>query len=150
MVVEEPLIDRQDYDRVVEQLLGQLNMGWSFDELFNSIFDQMRGIVPYNRKDEVDRWDLMLLGELSDQLATALDNASAYGQIARLKAQLEEQNIYLRDEIRTTHDFGNIVGESRAMQEVRHAIGQVAKTDSTVQESSTMKWDRLPAYPTII
>ncbi len=88
--------------------------------------------IASRKENEVDRWDLVLLGELCEQLATALDNASAYGEIARLKAQLEEQNVYLRDEIRTTHDFGNIVGESRAMQKVRHAIQQVAKTDSTV------------------
>ena len=82
--------------------------------------------------NKVDEWDLDLLSELCDQLATALDNASAYGEIARLKSQLEQQNVYLRDEIKRTHDFGNIVGESRAMQDVRRAIEQVAKTDSTV------------------
>ena len=82
--------------------------------------------------NKVDEWDLDLFGELCDQLATALDNASAYGEIARLKAQLEQQNIYLRGEIKTTYDFGNIVGKSRAMLDVRRAIQQVAKTDSTV------------------
>lgn len=84
------------------------------------------------QENKVDEWDLELFGELCDHLAIALDNASAYGEIARLKAQLEEQNIYLRDEIKTTHDFGNIVGESRAMEDVRHSIQQVAQTDSTV------------------
>jgi formate hydrogenlyase transcriptional activator len=81
---------------------------------------------------QVEAWDLELLGELCDQLAIALDNASAYGEIAHLKAQLEEQNVYLRDEIKTVHDAGNIVGDSRAMRGVRAAISQVAKTDSTV------------------
>jgi formate hydrogenlyase transcriptional activator len=38
----------------------------------------------------------------------------------------------LRDEIKTTHDFGNIVGDSPAMRHVRAAIEQVAATDSTV------------------
>ena len=88
--------------------------------------------IASREKERVDQWDLVLLGELAEQLATALDNASAYGEIALLKSQLEEQNIYLRDEIKTVHDFGNIVGESRAMREVRHAIEQVAGTDSTV------------------
>jgi formate hydrogenlyase transcriptional activator len=82
--------------------------------------------------NKVDEWDLDLLSELCDQLATALDNALAYGEIARLKAQLEQQNIYLRDEIKRTHDFGNIVGESRAIHGVLRAIEQVANTDSTV------------------
>jgi formate hydrogenlyase transcriptional activator len=79
-----------------------------------------------------DQWDLALLAELSDQLAIALDNAAAYEEIARLKTQLEEQNTYLRDEIKTDHDFGNIVGDSHAMWQVRQSIQQVATTDSTV------------------
>jgi len=86
-----------------------------------------------NRKEnQLELWDLQLLNELSNVLATALDNASAYTQIAQLKAQLEEENVYLRDEIKTEHDFSNLVGEGRAMQQVRKAIEQVATTDSTV------------------
>ncbi len=83
-------------------------------------------------KDRLDSWDIHLLGELCDQLATALDNATAYSEIARLKSQLEQQNTYLRDEIKTTHDSGHIIGDSRAMQRVRRAIRQVATTASTV------------------
>ncbi len=75
-----------------------------------------------------DRWDLELLRELCDQLAVALDNAAAYGEIERLKVELEQQNTYLRDEIKTDHDFHNIIGDSRAMQDVRNAIDQVAQT----------------------
>jgi len=88
--------------------------------------------IASRRENQANAWDLDLLGEWCDHLATALDNASAYGEIARLKAQLEEQNVYLRDEIKTTHDFGNIVGDSPAMRRVRAAIAQVAQTDSTV------------------
>ncbi len=38
----------------------------------------------------------------------------------------------LADEIKTAHDFGNIVGDSVPVRRVRAAIEQVAKTDSTV------------------
>jgi formate hydrogenlyase transcriptional activator len=89
------------------------------------------GIASRKPRD-ADAWDLELLGELCDQLAIALDNAAAYGEIASLKSQLEEQNVYLRDEIKTSHDFGNIVGDSPPMQSVRAAISQVATTGSTV------------------
>jgi formate hydrogenlyase transcriptional activator len=78
------------------------------------------------------RWDLQLIGEIASQLSIAVDNAAAYGKIDRLKRQLEQQNVYLREEIRTDHNFGDILGTSRAMQKVRQAIRQVAGTDSTV------------------
>ncbi len=84
------------------------------------------------KEGEPDGWDLELLGELGSMLAVALDNASAYTQIAELKRQLEQENVYLRDEIKTEHDFANIVGGSREMADVRRAIRQVAQTDSTV------------------
>ncbi|MFT5095280.1 MAG: formate hydrogenlyase transcriptional activator, partial [Porticoccaceae bacterium] len=83
--------------------------------------------------EQPDRWDLDLLNEVCGQLAIALDNASAYGEIGRLKGELELQNVYLRDEIRTDHDFGDILGDSSAMQQVRVAVEQVAQAaDSTV------------------
>ena len=43
------VINRDDYDHLVEGLLEQLNMGRSFSELFSSIYAQLQGIVPYNR-----------------------------------------------------------------------------------------------------
>ena len=77
-------------------------------------------------------WDLQLLDEVCVQLSSALDNAAAYGEIDRLKREVEQQNVYLRDELHTEYAFGGIIGESRSMQQLRIAIEQVALTDSTV------------------
>lgn len=82
--------------------------------------------------DRLHSWDLELLGEIAAQLSSAIDNASAYGKIDRLKRQLEQQNVYLREEIRSDQSFGDIIGNSEAMRQVRLAIRQVASTDSTV------------------
>ena len=79
-----------------------------------------------------DEWDLQLLEQIGSQLSVALDNAAAYGEIDRLKEELQQQNVYLRDELDTEHDFGNIIGESSAMRQLRVAIEQVALTDATV------------------
>ncbi len=96
--------------------------------------DQSVGVlgIVSRREQQPDEWDLELLREICSQLSIALDNASAYSEIDRLKRELEQQNIYLRDEIRTDHDFGNIIGDSPAMRQVRVAVEQVALTDSTV------------------
>ena len=50
----------------------------------------------------------------------------------KLKDQLQAENIYLRDEIKTAHDFDEIIGESDALTHILYRIEQVAKTDSTV------------------
>lgn len=48
------------------------------------------------------------------------------------KARLEAANIYLQEEIKTTHNFEEIIGTSGAINKVLQAIEQVAGTDATV------------------
>jgi PAS domain S-box-containing protein len=50
----------------------------------------------------------------------------------REKARLEAQNVYLQEEIRSEHDFTEIVGNSRAVRAVLAQVEQIAPTDSTV------------------
>ncbi len=50
----------------------------------------------------------------------------------REKARLEAQNSYLQEEIRTEHNFGEIVGNSPALLNVLRNLDQIAPTDSTV------------------
>ena len=53
-------------------------------------------------------------------------------EIERLKLQLEKENIYLREEIKTGQGFQKIVGSSDALQYVSFRVQQVAPTDATV------------------
>ena len=53
-------------------------------------------------------------------------------EIGRLRARLEGENRYLKDEIKAEQSFTDLIGDSPAMQQVRRAILQVAKTDSNV------------------
>jgi len=48
------------------------------------------------------------------------------------KARLEAQNAYLQEEIRSEHNFTEIVGSSPALLEVLRQVEQIAKIDSTV------------------
>ncbi len=48
------------------------------------------------------------------------------------KARLEAQNIYLQEEIRSEHNFGEIVGSSSALLGVLRQVEQIARIDSTV------------------
>ena len=46
--------------------------------------------------------------------------------------QLEQENRYLRERLDDRFDFGNIIGNSRAMKNLFETIAQVAPTDATV------------------
>ncbi|GJL54081.1 MAG: ATPase AAA [Nitrospirales bacterium] len=73
-----------------------------------------------------------LLTQVSTQVAIGLDNAMAYQHITELKEQLEQENVYLKDEIRNEHDFDEIIGESVELKRVLQQVEIVAPTDSTV------------------
>jgi formate hydrogenlyase transcriptional activator len=73
----------------------------------------------------------LLLG-IGEQVALAIENLLAYEEIAALKSRLEEENVYLQEEVRTEAEFGDIVGESPAVLGVLASVRKVAKTDSTV------------------
>ncbi len=56
----------------------------------------------------------------------------AHEEVNKLKNQLEEENIYLQEEIKLAHNVDEIIGESNAIKYVLFKIEQVAATDSTV------------------
>jgi PAS domain S-box-containing protein len=56
----------------------------------------------------------------------------AFAQVSELKSQLEAENIYLKEEIRLEHNFGEIIGKSDAIRKVFFKIDQVSPADTTV------------------
>ena len=49
-----------------------------------------------------------------------------------LKDRLQNENIYLQEEIKNDHNFENIIGQSDALKQVLSKIEKVAPTDTTV------------------
>jgi formate hydrogenlyase transcriptional activator len=84
------------------------------------------------QRDRYSDEDALFLQEVANQVALAVQNMQSYQEIAGLKARLEKENVYLREELRAEHNFEEIVGNSPALLKVLHAVEQVASTDSTV------------------
>jgi len=76
--------------------------------------------------------DSMFLMGVASQVTLAIENMLAYEEIAALKARLEQENIYLQEEIRTEHNFEEIVGQSAAVRKALQAVETVAPTGATV------------------
>jgi formate hydrogenlyase transcriptional activator len=83
-------------------------------------------------KDRYSTQDALFLQEVANQVVLAIRNMQSYDEIANLKARLEKENIYLREELRAEHNFEEIVGNSPALLKVLRDVEQVAPTDSTV------------------
>jgi formate hydrogenlyase transcriptional activator len=73
-----------------------------------------------------------LLDQVASAVAVALDNSLAHEELRRLRDRLAAENAYLQEEIRSEHNFAEIVGESRALLQALRKIEQVAATESTV------------------
>jgi formate hydrogenlyase transcriptional activator len=81
----------------------------------------------YFRPDDLD-----LLGQIATQISLALDNALAYEKLNASKNQIEEERLYLEEELRAEYNFEDIVGKSEALRKALQQIQIVAPTDSTV------------------
>jgi formate hydrogenlyase transcriptional activator len=84
------------------------------------------------RDDPFTDSDIAFLMQVANQVAIAVENALAYGEIRELKDQLALENLYLEDEIRSEMNFAEIVGRSPALRRVLQQVETVAPTDSTV------------------
>ncbi len=72
------------------------------------------------------------LREASGQIAIAIENCMAYGEVSELKEKLGQEKLYLEEEIRGDLDFEQIVGRSLALRRVLELVETVANSDSTV------------------
>jgi formate hydrogenlyase transcriptional activator len=76
--------------------------------------------------------DVIFLNQIARQVAIAIENAIAFGEVSDLKNKLAREKVYLEDEIRSELKFEEIVGKSEALRRVLQQIETVAPTDSTV------------------
>lgn len=83
-------------------------------------------------KNRYTQADAELLREVANQIAIAIANMKSYEEIKALKGRLEKENVYLQEEIRTVHNFEEIVGNSPVLLELLRKVDQVAPTDSSV------------------
>jgi len=76
--------------------------------------------------------EVQFLTQIAGQIAIAVENALAYGEIRELKDKLAQEKLYLEAEIRSDRNFEDIIGKSVALRRVLQQVETVAPTDSTV------------------
>ena len=96
--------------------------------------DRVLGVLTLGRKQDQPFSDdeFEFLTQVAKQVAIAIENALAFGQITELKDRLAQEKLYLEDEIRSELNFEEIVGRSDALRRVLREVETVAPTDSTV------------------
>jgi formate hydrogenlyase transcriptional activator len=106
------------------------------------------GVLALGRREDnpFSQIDMGFLAQVANQVAIAVENATAYGQIEGARAELEkafeeikdlkdrlqDENVALREQIDQALMFEEIVGVSPALRAVLSRVSKVAPTDSTV------------------
>jgi formate hydrogenlyase transcriptional activator len=89
-------------------------------------------VVASMREETFPQKDAEMLQHVANQIAIAVENALAFGQVVDTANKLAEEKLYLQDEIRTEHNFEEIVGESSALKHILQQVQTVAPTDSNI------------------
>jgi formate hydrogenlyase transcriptional activator len=87
------------------------------------------GSITKNRYSEADADFLM---DVASQIAIAIDNMRAHEETEALKARFQAEAVYLQEEIKTEHNFEEIIGQSAPVQQLLRNVEQVAPTEATV------------------
>jgi len=106
------------------------------------------GVLALGRREDnpFSQVDIGFLTQVANQVAIAVENATAYRQIEEARAELEkafaeikdlkdrlqDENVALREQIDQALMFEEIVGVSPALRAVLSRVSKVAPTDSTV------------------
>src|SRR6266567_4326326 len=88
--------------------------------------------VAKRKENAFDRAETEFLSQVAQQVAIAIENSLAFGEIADLKDRLAQEKLYLEEEIRGEMDFEGIDGQSSALRHVLNLVDTVAPSDSTV------------------
>jgi formate hydrogenlyase transcriptional activator len=100
--------------------------------LFSHGYALGRLVLGSRLEEAFPRKDAQLLQHVANQIAIAVENALAFGQVIDLAHKLTEEKRFLEEEIKTNYNFEEIVGESTSLKRTLKQVETVAPVDSTV------------------
>lgn len=75
---------------------------------------------------------VVVFRDISERLRAEQEKQQAFEEIQSLKEALEHERDYLRDELKTSENFCNIIGDSQSIQRTVAQINAVAQTPASV------------------
>jgi formate hydrogenlyase transcriptional activator len=81
---------------------------------------------------QADRLSKLILKGICAQISIAIANIQANEKLLAYKKQLEVENDYLKEQIKTIYNFSEIIGNAEPMQKVYRLMSLVADSNTTV------------------
>ena len=88
--------------------------------------------VPMRSKGEQRRWHMGLVEDITERKKSEEAISCLVQEVCEAKRKLTEEKLYLEQEINTELGFGEIIGQSKALQSVMENVKKVASSDATV------------------
>jgi formate hydrogenlyase transcriptional activator len=94
----------------------------------------LHGVIAFSscRPDAYTEEDREFMQHIGRQVAIATENAAAFEEINELRRHIEDEKVYLEEEIRSEYRFDEIVGSGPALRGVLQQIQTAAPTDSSI------------------
>ncbi len=112
---------------------------WAVSESIRSFAGQplifrgeILGVLALFSRYPLQQDEFSWLRMFADHAAVAIANSRAFAEIERLREVLRLENDYLREEVTQELSYGDIVGQSAALQQVMQQLQMVAPTDASV------------------
>jgi formate hydrogenlyase transcriptional activator len=102
--------------------------------LYNKLenYSKMLEQTVQERTGDLLKSNMQLTQEIAERKKAEESLHGTYKEIKGLKDRLQAENIYLQQEVERQHNFGEIIGQSRALSHVFSQVEQVAPMNATV------------------
>jgi formate hydrogenlyase transcriptional activator len=121
---------KESYRHVLSSIIDA-TLARQLKEQLQQAHDRLESTVA-KRTGELGRANEQLIREVDERKKAEESLQGAYREIKRLKDRLQAENRYLQQEVARQFNFGEIIGQSDALAQVKVRIEQVAPMNATV------------------
>jgi formate hydrogenlyase transcriptional activator len=121
---------KESYRHVLSSIIDA-TLARQLKEQLQQAHDRLESTVA-KRTGELGRANEQLTREVDERKKAEESLQGAYREIKRLKDRLQAENRYLQQEVARQFNFGEIIGQSDALAQVKVRIEQVAPMNATV------------------
>jgi PAS domain S-box-containing protein len=89
-------------------------------------------VVCMSSKGETHRWHMGLVQDITERKRAEEEVETLVQEVCEARQKLTEEKLYLEREIDAEMGFGEIIGQSKALQVVMENVAKVAASDATV------------------
>jgi PAS domain S-box-containing protein len=130
-------VHREDHEKFIQAMVESFETGQKIAVEFRtapgsgaSAWIYGKG-QPFHHSDGSPSRMLGVCIDITERKQLEEDLKKKLAEVEQFKKQLEQENYYLREDLRTEQGFEDIIGQSKEFKAVLTSVGQVAPTDAT-------------------